>query len=244
MKKIKNAGGTLIIFALILFGMLAMLLGRAATSAGIEAFAENDNTQQVLVIDAGHGQPDGGAVSAKGTLESDINLAVALKLRALGNFFGVDCVMTRETAEAIYSPDAQTIRQKKVSDLKNRVELINGVENAFLISIHQNSYTDPKYSGAQVFYADEASKPTAERIRENLSKILDDSDPRQCVDVPDSVYLFQKVNCGAVLVECGFMSNPAESELMLTEEYQKKIACAVLAAYLSGSTGQGNEVYQ
>ena len=113
-------------------------------------------TQQTLIIDPGHGGEDGGAVSVSGKSESQINLAIALELDQLMGFYGVPTVMTRSTDVSIHDPEASTLREKKVSDLHNRVALINQVENATLISIHQNSSPSPSHRGIQVFYGDEA----------------------------------------------------------------------------------------
>ncbi|MBQ9979683.1 MAG: N-acetylmuramoyl-L-alanine amidase [Oscillospiraceae bacterium] len=240
MKRIFEKTGFMILCALIAFGVLAFLLGSAAETKS--AFAPFEGGTDILIIDPGHGIPDGGAVSAQGAIESDINLQIAMKLRALSGFFGVETILTRQDEYSIHSPEAVTIRQQKVSDLKNRVALINGVDNAFLVSIHQNSYTNPKYSGAQVFYADdELSKAAAQRTQENLRLCLDASNERTVTPVPESVYLFQNINCGAILVECGFMSNPDEAELLQSDTYQKKIACAVLSALLQSPAGQGSE---
>ena len=193
-------------------------------------------TGYILVIDPGHGGVDGGAVSVTGTPESQINLEIALRLRVLSGFLGIDAVMTREEDVSIHDKSAGTIREKKVSDLKNRVKLIGSVENAFLISIHQNTFTESRYSGAQVFFSkNPLSRTAAELTQERVRSRLDAENTRMAKSVPDSVFLFSRVSCPAVLVECGFLSNPREAALLETPDYQKKLALVIAASYLDAS---------
>ncbi len=188
----------------------------------------------ILIIDAGHGGEDGGAVSAGGNRESSINLAVALKLEQLLAFCGTDAQMTRTADISLHSDGCTTIREKKVSDLKNRVSMVNSVPNAMLISVHQNHFTDPRYSGAQVFYhPDDTSRQWGERTQEVLRQILDVGNGRKAkVITAGSVYLFEHIDCPSILVECGFLSNGEEASLLMTDGYQRKIALALAGAYL------------
>ena len=165
----------------------------------------------VLIIDAGHGGEDGGAVSVSGQVESSINLSVALRLDALMGFVGVTSVLLR---------DSDTSLQ------------VNATENAVLISIHQNTYTDSGNYGAQVFYTDEAgSFVLAQTAQEALRLALDPANARKPAKIPDSVYLMKHVTRPAILAECGFLSNPAEDKLLGTDAYQIKISLALAAAY-------------
>ncbi len=187
-----------------------------------------------LVLDAGHGGEDGGASSAGGQLESGINLAVVKKTEALAAFLGVRPVLTREEDVSIHDSTANTIHEKKVSDLKNRVALINSIDNALLISVHQNYFTDPRYSGAQVFYTPgDISRQWGEETQKLLRKALDPSNERKAKPVPDSVYLFSHIDCPAILVECGFLSNGEEASLLAADVYQRKIAVALAGAYFT-----------
>ena len=186
---------------------------------------------RILVLDAGDGGEDGGAVSAAGDKESDINLAIVLRLEQIMGLYGVPVVLTRSDDRSIHDQDAATLREKKVSDLKNRLALVSELNNAVLLSVHQNSYTDSRYSGAQVFYASsEESKQWAEHTQGLLRSVLDESNDRSAKEIPDTVYLMNHVSCPAILVECGFMSNGEEVSLLLTHGYQTKIATALAVA--------------
>ncbi len=186
-----------------------------------------------LIIDAGHGGEDGGAVSPGGTVESNVNLAVALRMEQLFGLYGVNVRMLRDSDISLHSKDAETLRQKKVSDLHNRVEMIEATENATLISIHQNSYPSQRYHGAQVFFAPtQGSETLAATVQETLRITLDESNNRQPAKIPDSVYLMNHITCRAVLVECGFLTNPAEEQLLISSTYQTKLAAALCGAYL------------
>lgn len=145
--------------------------------------------------------------------------------------YGVPVVLTRSDDRSIHDQDAATLREKKVSDLKNRLALVSELNNAVLLSVHQNSYTDSRYSGAQVFYASsEESKQWAEHTQGLLRSVLDESNDRSAKEIPDTVYLMNHVSCPAILVECGFMSNGEEVSLLLTHGYQTKIATALAVA--------------
>lgn len=200
--------------------------------------------QQVLIIDPGHGGEDGGAVSVSGQKESDLNLAIALRLDQLMGFYGVQTLMIREDDRSIHDPSAATIREKKVSDLHNRVALVNGVEGGTLISIHQNSFPSPQYHGTQVFYADETrSRPLAQGIQDMVREHLDPSNTRSPHPIPDSVYLMNHISCRAILVECGFLTNPEEDILLQDGIYQQKLAMVLGAGYLQyGDTQEGESL--
>lgn len=200
--------------------------------------------EQTLVIDPGHGGEDGGAVSVSGQAESAINLDIALQLDQLMGFYGVHTIMTRDSDSSIHDPDAETLRQKKVSDLHNRVELINGVENGTLISIHQNSYTSQRYHGAQVFYANEAlSMPLAQKVQDTVRTSLDPENTRIPKRIPDTVYLMNHISCRAILVECGFLSNPEEDRLLQEQAYQMKLAMTLASSYITcGNTQEGESL--
>lgn len=187
-----------------------------------------------LILDAGHGGEDGGASTAAGERESDINLAIVLKTRALMAFLGVEPRLTRHTDISIHSDGAETIRQKKVSDLKNRVALVENTPNAILISVHQNHFTDPRYSGAQVFFqSDDMSCQWGENTQEVLRQLLDPGNDRRAKPIPGGIYLFDHISCPAILVECGFLSNGEEAALLCTDSYQRKVAVGLAGAYFN-----------
>lgn len=186
-----------------------------------------------VVIDAGHGGEDGGAVSISGAIESHLNLSIAKRLDSILGFYGVNTIMLRSSDISLHSSDAQTIREKKVSDLHNRVKIIESLNDPIVISIHQNSFSDKKYHGAQVFYSNDAqSLPLAQIVQDTLRKALDPDNKREPMAIPQSVYLMNHISCKAILVECGFLSNPEEDIALQSPIYQTKVALSLAGAYL------------
>lgn len=193
------------------------------------------NYSHTIVIDAGHGGMDGGATSCSGVLESKINLEIALKLNDLMHLLGIHTAMIRSTDTSIHT-NGNTIAQQKVSDLKERVRIVNDVDGAILVSIHQNHFTDARYSGAQVFYGPaEDSKELAQQLQQSIIKELNPGSNRQ-IKKAEGIYLMQNTNCAGVLIECGFLSNPAEEKMLRDDAYQQKLCCviaSVLSCYLA-----------
>lgn len=201
--------------------------------------------ESTLVIDAGHGGEDGGAVSISGAIESHINLAIALRLHALLNFCGADSVLIREEDRSIHDDTAKTLREKKVSDLHNRAAIVENTENAVLISVHQNTFTSQKYHGAQVFYgANPDSLPLAQAIQNQLRDVLDPENGRVPARIPSGVYLMNHITCPAVLVECGFLSHPEEDVLLQTPEYQTKLAAVLASSFVTYQLTGGEPLHE
>ena len=229
-----------LVLAVSLFALVAAMCLYSAPRLAEEVSAYV-RAEPVVVIDAGHGGEDGGASSPDGVLEKTLNLEIAQKIDALLQFAGVKTVMLRETDTALYTDGCSGIAEKKVSDLKHRVLLTNQVENAVLLSVHQNFFTESKYRGAQVFYAKtDGSRELAERIQGALRTDVDPDNHRQ-VKPSQGVYLMEHVNGTAVLVECGFLSNPAETALLQAETYQKKLCAAVCGALTEWLSERGLE---
>lgn len=208
----------------------AMLLSNTGTAIAVLTAAPEENP--TVVIDAGHGGEDGGAISVTGVYESQINLSIALRLNDFLHFLGVQTKMIRVEDVSVYT-EGETIAQKKVSDIHNRVSMVKATPNALLVSIHQNHFSESKYRGAQVFYAS-GSQALAEALQTSLAAQIDPKNHRQCKQARD-IYLMEHISCPAVLVECGFLSNPAEEALLREESYQKKLAATIacqIAAYL------------
>lgn len=179
-----------------------------------------------IILDAGHGGEDGGAISCTGRLESHLNLEITLRLRDLLHLMGYETKTIRTTDISVYT-SGTTIAQKKVSDLKQRVRIINDTENALLVSIHQNQFTDSRYSGAQVFYAaTQGSESLAKNLQAAFIASVNPGSNRSAKQSA-GVYLMERVQCTAVLVECGFLSNPAEEAGLASPEYQKKLCCVI-----------------
>lgn len=197
------------------------------------AFSPAGGSGHTLVLDAGHGGEDGGAVSLTGVPESGINLAIVLKLDQILGLYGQAPVVLRTSDISLHDESAGTLREKKVSDLHNRVSAVESVENAVLLSVHQNTFTNQKYHGAQVFFAPtDGSEALAVHIQEGLRTVLDLENARQAKPIPDTVYLMNHISCPGILIECGFLSNPEEEALLRSDGYQTKLAAAMAGAWL------------
>jgi N-acetylmuramoyl-L-alanine amidase len=186
----------------------------------------------VVVLDAGHGGIDGGAIGKNGTLEKDINLSLALKLKAYIEEHGDTCIMIREVDEALYSEYGRT-GTRKADDLKKRKDIIRENRGDIFISIHLNSFPQSQYYGAQVFYPkdDDKSKRFAKLTQDELLKILDRNNKRT-EKATDSYYIINNNSIPSILVECGFLSNPEEELLLNDKNYQNKIAWAIYCGIL------------
>jgi N-acetylmuramoyl-L-alanine amidase len=206
--------------------LLAAVICLGATIAAektVTTIAEQAPIQRryVLIIDPGHGGEDGGATSCSGVLESNINLQIALRLNDLCHLLGYETKMIRTTDISIYT-EGETIAQKKISDLKERVRICNETDGAILLSIHQNTFPDSRYSGAQVFYAgSDGSEPLSKAMQAALGK--------RSAKKAEGIYLMEHIACPGVLIECGFLSNPEEEAKLRSPEYQKQLACIIAA---------------
>ncbi len=211
------------LLTVIVFLAIAMWGSRATTTIAQNRPVARENT---IVIDAGHGGIDGGATSCSGVLESKLNLDIALRLEAVMKLLGFDTLMIRSTDTSIYT-EGNTIAAQKVSDLKERVRIVNETPNALLISIHQNTFPDGRYSGAQVFYGlADNSRELAQQLQTNFNQTLCKGSNRK-IKKADGVYLMQNVVPTAVLLECGFISNPEEDKKLRDSEYQKRLCCVI-----------------
>ena len=222
---------------LILAGLLAVVSGGMLLQTYLgpaTPAASWPEGERVWVVDPGHGGEDGGAVSITGVPESQINLAIAKRLDVLLGFYGKNCYLMREEDISLHDPEAQTLREKKVSDLHNRAETVQALEGAVLVSIHQNMFPQSRYHGSQVFYAPtQGSQALAEAFQTALQTNLQPDNSRQAKPIGDNVYLMNHVDCTAVLVECGFLSNPEEEAMLRQEEYQTKLAAVAASVCLS-----------
>ena len=227
-------GRTLIVFALaliIFFGAAGAVLAPETRPA---FSAKSQESRRVYVLDAGHGGEDGGAVSADGVPESGVNLAVVKKLDALLRFLGEETALTRAEDVSVHSEGAETLRQKKSSDLKNRVAFVNAVPDAVLVSIHQNSLPGaPSVRGAQAFYNTvEPGGQLAHSVQSALNQSVNSGEKSE-KQIDKTIYLMKNVTCPAVLVECGFLSNADEAARLQTPEHQKTLAAAIAAGILN-----------
>lgn len=195
---------------------------KTATTSGIPV------NKKIIVIDAGHGTPDGGAVASDGTEEKDINLDVANRLYKLLEKTGAYVIMTRLDDNAVTDDLDTKIREIKRRDLKNRRDIRDTSDADLFVSIHMNKFEQPQYYGAQVFYSETPpeSKKLAENIQNELITLADPSNTRS-VKKAEGIFILQNSKIPSVLVECGFLSNPAELEKLKTDEYRDTLAWAI-----------------
>lgn len=206
---------------LILSGMLAFTHNKSIQTNTTPA------TNRTVVLDAGHGVPDYGTESANGTTEQELNLAITLKLQQLLEQSGTKVILTRSDDNGIYEIDKNSIRSKKVSDMKNRVYIGNNSNADIYISIHMNYYTDSQYNGWQTFYqsSSENSKKLATIIQQSLNENIGQN-KRNPMAIKGA-YIMDKVQIPSVIVECGFLSNKGDEEKLKTDEYQAKLAWGI-----------------
>lgn len=197
----------------------------------VSVMAENKSIERehCIIIDPGHGGEDGGAISFSNLPESGYNLDIARRLQDLIRLLGYETRMIRTEDISVYTK-GETLAQKKMSDLKERVRIAKETRGAILLSIHQNHFSDPKLQGAQVFYADtEGSETLAKQIQSLLVSSVNPGSRRQ-IKKSSGVYLMEHIDCPGVLIECGFLSNPQEELKLRDPMYQKKLSAVISTA--------------
>ena len=215
----------------ILAGLLAALVVSACIYKSCEVWETAAGRDFTVIIDSGHGYPDGGAVGVSGTEEKDINLAISVKLREILESRGITVIMTREDESGLQSGDASTIREMKVSDMNKRRDIMENSDADLFLSIHMNSFSDSSVSGLHIFYdkSHPEGEELAKRIQEKIGGVTG-AKTHTVKTADDSLFLMKNAPIPAILAECGFLSNPAEEERLKTEEYQAKIAWAIAEA--------------
>ena len=218
--------------------VFAVVLAWTTGEQMVQAIAQS-HAARTLVIDAGHGGFDGGAIGSNGTTEQDINLSIAKRVQLLASFFGVQTVMTREDTNALDYDPSRPVRENKVSDIKARQKIAEQTANPIFLSIHLNKFSDAQYHGAQVFYSTNHAGgcALAELLQDALITGCDPSNTRQAKPANQSIYLMKVLECPAVIVECGFLSNPSEEELLGDPAYHKKLAASIVTGYLRYESG-------
>ena len=216
---------SLIILLVLIFTFVSCL---CINSVFVNKKAVNYETRtgsKCIVIDAGHGGVDAGTSAADGTAEKDINLAIALNLYDFLNICGINCKLIRNDDSEFY-PNGE---DRSRSDLYNRLDYVNSVENAVLVSIHQNHYIDSSEWGMQVWYTKnvESSKKLADNILNNTKMFIQPDNTRSNKPSDDSYYILYKAQVPSVMVECGFMSNPQEVANLKSSAYRKRLACTI-----------------
>ena len=194
------------------------------TNSGSEPF-------YTVIIDAGHGGVDGGA-EAQGVFEKDLNLQVALKIQEFLSYYNVQCVLTRDD-DSLLSDEGAT--HKKASDLKNRVKVAGEYQNPIFVSIHMNKFPEEKYFGTQVFYSrnNPLSEALALSIQNGVSAKIQKDNKRQVKEARSNIFVLDRLDCPAVLIECGFMSNNVELSNLCNEEYQNKLAFIIASSIIN-----------
>ena len=219
--------------------LLSFIIVMVSSFSNIAMYTSSDSVGQGLdtyptvIIDAGHGGEDGGA-EVNGVIEKDINLAISRRLADILRLSGCEVIEVRDKDISVYSDGASTLREKKTSDLHNRVELFNSNSNNIVVSIHQNKFDNSKYSGTQIFYSvnDPDSAVLAENIRTAVVMLLQPDNTRELKPAGSDIFILDSVQVPAVIVECGFLSNDNERELLSDPSYQQKMAYAVAMGVL------------
>lgn len=216
---------TLIFLACFIVAAVIISFRNSAVPAVSNAVKEGRRT---VVLDSGHGGADGGCVGVNGCVEKDINLAIAKNLEQLLKMSGFNVVMTRTEDVSIHSEGVEGLRNQKISDMENRLKIVQSYPDSLFISIHQNQYTEPEFFGGQIFYTtnNSGNSKLAQLLQESFAEVQEGND-REIKIIDNDLYLFKNTKQLAVLAECGFLSNPKDAANLSDSDYQKKIAFTI-----------------
>lgn len=222
-----------LLLTLLLFGVIIFIIAYKSKPLEKCVGTVSISTPRVI-LDAGHGGIDSGAVSLNGTEEAGINLLIAQKTDALMSFLGIYSVMTRSDEGSLNFDPTKSVRENKNADLNERLKLSRLYSNCDYLSIHLNKFDQSKYFGAQVFYSsnNSMSLALAESLQNSFISYLDGSNTRKAKKSPENVYLMNKIMSPAVTIECGFLSNPKEEEKLSQDEYQTHISISITKGYI------------
>ena len=217
-------------------GLSPVPTGSTDVPTVVSELSEEQN-RPTVILDAGHGGEDGGAVSQAGAAEKSLNLSIALTLGDMLRACGVDVIYTRTDDNGLY--DGAVPGHRKMTDLKNRLAVREEYPDAMFLSIHMNTFSDPRYDGMQIFYSvnDPTSALFAEHLRGANKMYLQPDNQRACKPANSSIYLLDRAQGTAVLAECGFLSNPDEAAKLMTAEYREQVAavlCVGILNYIKG----------
>ncbi len=214
---------------LILLGLICVIALFSYINYEFISVGNLSDNSPTIIIDAGHGGFDGGAVASDGTVEKNINLSIANKTAAILRLYGFDVIMTRTTDTGTEDDQTNTIPTRKKSDLSNRLKLMNDNPDAIFVSIHLNKFTTSAANGAQVFYTKNYTQANtlANCIQNSITTLIQPQNTRVIKQGTDSTYLLKNATVPAVIVECGFLSNKAELEKLKTDDYQSQMALAI-----------------
>jgi len=197
---------------------------------------ENITIRANVILDAGHGGMDGGAVSTDGICEAPITLSIAQKTQHLMLFCGTNALMTRNDDLSLNYREDASVRENKNADLTARLELSRQYPSSPFLSIHLNQFSQAKYAGAQVFYGANG-QALAESLQDSLKAVLDPENTRNCKPAPEGVFLMKNITAPAVIIECGFLSNPEECANLQQDSYQTRIALAIVSGFENYNRG-------
>lgn len=223
------------IFCIIITVLLIYLTIIATTfinSNNTASVNSNNQSKVTIVLDAGHGGEDGGAV-ANDVVEKEINLSITLKLAEIFKSSGYDVILTRSTDDFV-DAKGSTLRERKVSDMKNRLKIFNSCDENIVISIHQNKFTQEKYCGTQIFYSTNNSESSilANNIQSSVVTLIQPENIRQCKSATEDIYLLKNAEVPAIIVECGFISNINEANNLKSNDYQNKLSYAIFMGFM------------
>jgi N-acetylmuramoyl-L-alanine amidase len=226
-----------ILIALVLIFLSSIFNKLISSKDNLSATVKNSN-QITYVIDAGHGGEDGGAVADDGTLEKELNLELSKALCLIFELNGNNVRMTRETDTLLYDHynDLENYKgKKKIYDLKNRVKITEEYENPVYIGIHMNKFHNPKYGGMQIYYSknDANGVILADNVQKNYETYIKNANKRAIKAADSSIYVLNNLSCPAILVECGFLSNPNDVVNLKTEEYRRSLCLVIATSTLS-----------
>ena len=219
-----------------LFAIITTVLAGSSLWTTIPTTTEPvSNLESILptvVLDAGHGGEDGGAISSGGIVEKDINLAITLLLKDLLTANGFSVILTRSDDRLLYDTSIDYRGRKKALDLAARREIAQGFENCVFISIHMNAFPMEQYRGLQVWYSknDPRSFSLAKAVQGTVRRELQPQNDREVKAASSAIYLLHHLQVPAILIECGFLSHPEEAALLATEEYQQELALLLFTA--------------
>ena len=227
----------MIVFTAFLFTVFGVYAAGKCSKRTLDAVSDAEiySINRTVILDAGHGGEDGGAVAADGTAEKDLNLIISNGIAAFFELFGVPYIPVRTQDISVCDAGLVTIRERKRSDIMNRFALVNNTPDSVLLSIHQNMFEQQKYNGTQVFYAGKIpeSKALAESIKTAVVTALQPENKRETKPSTDSIYLLYHAKTASVMVECGFLSNPAELDKLKTESYQSQMSYFIFKGLLN-----------
>ena len=226
-----------LLFPFLILTVFLLVVTPILLSCAKSISVEDEKSERVFILDAGHGGEDCGAIGINGTYEKDLNFAITMELGRQLSDLGYNVIYTRTEDKLLYTEEENIKGLRKIYDLKNRVRIAEGYPNATFVSLHMNSFSDPKYDGLQVFYSgnNEESYTFAVSVQAQVKEKLQPSNNRS-IREGKGLYLMENLSCPAILIECGFISNPSECEKLCEKEYQKQLCFAILCGIIDVNT--------